>query len=138
MASPANPGQFPISQRDAFLIPSGPNLTEDQFHLFTVLTDPGKSDTVLLVNATTCYADVPDDPSCYLEVGDHNFIRRRSYILYEKSRKVSVVKLRQLIAARTIIFRPPPISQAVFARIVAGVAGSRMSPEHIAFFEQYK
>lgn len=31
MASPANPAQFPISQRDAFLIPSGPNLAEDHF-----------------------------------------------------------------------------------------------------------
>lgn len=59
-------------------------------------------------------------------------------MLYEKSRRARVVKLRQLIAARTIIFRPPPISQTVFARIIAGVAGSRMSPEHIAFFEQYK
>lgn len=135
----ANPAQFPVSQRDAFLIPSGPNCSnEDQFHLFVVLTDTNKSNSILLVNATTCHPNVPDDPSCYLEVGDHNFIRQKSYILYEKSRKLSLLKLRQLIAARTIIFRPPPIAQEVFERIMAGVQGGRMSPEHLAFFTLHR
>ncbi|MBC3885650.1 hypothetical protein [Undibacterium griseum] len=138
MANPANPAQFPIAQRDAFLIPSGPNLTEDQFHLFVVLTDPGKSNEVLMVNATTCYPNIPDDPSCYLEAGDHNFIQHRSYVLYEKSRKLSITKLRQLIAAKTIIFRPPPVNHAVFTRIGAAVPGSRMSPDHIDFFNRYR
>lgn len=134
----ANSAHFPIARRDAFLIPTGPDLSEDQFHFFVVLTDPAKHDSVLLVNATTLHPNVPYDPACILEVGDHAFIRRRSYILYSKARKISLQRLRQLIAAKTILYRPPPISPVVFERIAAGVSGGQMSPEYLDFYQLYK
>ncbi|MBJ7312090.1 hypothetical protein ACFOLJ_04070 [Rugamonas sp. CCM 8940] len=113
-------------------------MSEEQFHFFVVLTDPAKHDSILLVNATTIYPNVPYDPACILEVGDHSFIRRRSYILYSKARKISLQRLRQLIAAKTILFRPPPISPIVFERIAAGVSGGQMSPEYLDFYQLYK
>ena len=138
MTIPANGAQFPVSQRDAFLIPSHPGIDEDEYHLFTVLTDPAKDNSVLLVNASTVYTGVVHDTTCYLNVGDHPFIRHLSYIFYAKSRIVTLQKLRTLVAARTIIYRPPPISVPVFERIIAGVGGPQMDPEHLRFYNSFK
>lgn len=138
MANPAQPAQFPITQRDAFLVPSGPGAAQGECHFFVVLTDPAKSDTVLLVNATTYRQNAPHDASCFLDVGDHPFIRHKSYIVYSKPHKATVQKLRTMIASGTITLRPPPVSQAVFARIEAGASSCQMKPEDNAFYLQYR
>ncbi|SFL76313.1 hypothetical protein SAMN02982985_01416 [Rugamonas rubra] len=91
-----------------------------------------------MVNATSCHPGVPHDPTCLLQVGDHPFIRHTSYILYAKARIVSQKRLQTLIAAQTVIPRPPKISQAVFERIVAGLGGAHANPEHLAFYNANK
>ncbi len=138
MTSPQSGALFPVAQRDAFLIPSQPGIEEDEYHLFTVLTDPTRSDSVLLVNASTVYPSVVHDTTCYLNVGDHPFIRHLSYIFYAKSRIVTLQKMRTLVASRTIIYRPPPISVPVFERIIAGVGGPQMDPEHRVFYNTFR
>lgn len=133
MAPPVN-AQFPIAQRDAFLIPSGPN---DENHLFFVLTDPAKHDTLLLVNATTCHPGAPHDSSCYMNVGDHPFFRHQSYIFYEGARAITQQRLRTLIATGDVIHRPPPLDQATFARLLAGVSSDDMDPKKRNFANAY-
>lgn len=138
MANPAQPAQFPIAQRDAFLIPSGPGAAQDQCHFFVVLTDPAKNDSVLLVNATTYRGNLPHDASCFLDVGDHPFIRHKSYILYSKPHRATLQRLRTLIASGAVTLRPPPVSHAVFARIEAGTSSNQMTPDDLDFYQRFK
>ena len=125
---------FPVQQLDAFLIPSGPG-----YHLLLVLTDPAKNDRILLVNASTVYANVTHDSSCYLHIGDHPFVSQQSYVVYAKARIVLKSKFCSLIASSQIIHRPPPISQAVFNKIDIGFQTSPSAdPEFLLFFNTYK
>lgn len=126
---------YPVAQRDCFRIPSGPN---DQEHLFVVLTDPAKHAGILLVNATSCYPGVPDDPSCYLYVGDHPFIRHQSYVLYSKARYILKARLSIEIASKNFIPHSPQMPPTVFARVIAGIASPHMTPNERAFAMRYK
>lgn len=125
--------QFPISQRDAFLVPSGSGN-----HLFFVLTDPSKHSSVLMVNATTLHTNAPFDGSCLLGVGDHSFFQHDSYIRYLSARIVPQQNLRTQIAAKNVIYRPPPISSALFNRIATGTNSQLMEPAKKAFFDAYR
>lgn len=126
---------YPVAQRDCFRIPSGPG---NQQHLFVVLTDPAKHDGVLLVNATSCHPGVPDDPSCYLHVGDHPFIRHQSYVLYSKARYILKARLSIEIASQNFIPHSPQINPIVFARVLAGIVSPNMDPNKRAFAMKFK
>jgi hypothetical protein len=129
------PAQFPISQRDAFLVPSG---AAGQNHIFFVLTDPSKHDSILMVNATTLRPGAPHDSSCLVGVGDHPFFQQQSYILYAEARIVTQQNLRTQIAAKNVIFRPPPLGPAVFNRLVLGTASPHLAPTKKAFFDAHQ
>jgi hypothetical protein len=133
-----NSTRFPVAQRDGFLIPSGPDLSLDEYHFFIVISDPAKHEDVLMVNMSTVHEGVQHDATCYLLVGYHPFIRHTSYIVYAKTRIIPITRLQSLIAARTIIFRPPPVSAAVYAKIAEGVGSAQMMPAHTDFFNRYK
>lgn len=124
---------FPLAQRDAFLVPSGPGN-----HIFFLMTDPAKNDEILLLNVTTVRAGVVHDPSCYLNVGDHDFITHQSYVSYARARRILKSSFRSKIAAQEIIFRPPPLSAAAFAMIAAGTSSKQMTPEMKIFFDTYR
>lgn len=131
MATALNGAVFPLAPKDAFLISSGPF---NGNHLFVILTDPAKNAAVLMVNATTCRNVLHDDSSCLLNVGDHPFINHPSFVLYSKARIVPQQKLRTGIIAREVFHQPPPVSDAVFAMIVAGLNSIHLDPIKMAFF----
>jgi len=124
---------FPLAQNDAFLVPSGTGN-----HIFFLMTDPAKNDEILLLNITTVRAGMPHDSSCYLDVGDHNFITHQSYVSYAHARRVLKSSFRSKIAAKEVVFRPPPLSAATFAMIAAGTASKQMTPEMKNFFDTYR
>jgi len=71
------------------LMPSGPADDPGRNHLFVVLTPPHSSDdvlSVLTVSLSTWHDDRPCDDSCVLDVGDHPFVRHRSFIRYNRAR----------------------------------------------------
>lgn len=139
MSSAHNGATFPVSQRDAFLMPSGPNpQVDDDYHLFVVLTDPGKHSDVLMANASTVHAGVSHDTTCLLQVGDHPFIKQTSYIVYARTRIFPVARLRTLVAAQTIIYRPPPVTPHVLSKICAGIGCVNIDPAHTTFYNNYK
>ena len=137
MLKPFTP--FPVQQRDAFLVPSGPASDPNSFHLFLVLTDPAKSDKILLANASTVYPKVAHDTSCYLQIGDHPFVINQSYIVYAKARIISKAKFCSMIASSQVIHKPPPISIAVLSKIDVGFQTSPFAdPDSRLFFNSFK
>lgn len=77
------------SEGSTLLIPSGP-----KHHLFIVLTKPCRLGRVSMVNITSVIPGTTYDQTCVLQPGEHNFIRRLSYVYYRKARVESVATLR--------------------------------------------
>ncbi len=77
-------------RRATLLIPSGPAHDPDRKHLFIVLTDPAQvleytEKYSLLVGVASVQTDLPHDPTCLLDAGDHEFIRHKSYVHYARA-----------------------------------------------------
>lgn len=117
-------------RRAALLVPSGPIQDPDRKHLHIVLTDriaieaDGPADFVIMVSVCSLVQDVPHDPACVLNVGDHEFIRHPSYVYYRMMTAVSVEELERQVAAGMIDVRAPA-SEDLFNLVVAGLFMSR-------------
>ena len=77
-------------RRATLLVPSGPENDPDRKHLFILLTDPADAEAgvkaVLMVSLSSIKAGLPHDPACLLYPGDHPFVKRNSFVVYQKAR----------------------------------------------------
>jgi len=94
-------------------------------HLHIVIS-PVINGKVLLVNVTSKKFD--SDDTCVLSVGDHNFIRHDSVIVYADAIAADISLMEKAILDQT--FKPqPPVSDAVLKRIQEGTVKSDAFPE---------
>ncbi len=92
-------------------------------HLWMVLSDPAlNANQVLIVSLTTWGKD--DDPACVLNVGDHPFVRQKSFIKYTHAKVVTDQQLEEF-RARGQIQVQAPLSADVLKRVRDGAAESR-------------
>jgi hypothetical protein len=124
-------------KRATLLIPSGPSGDVNRRHLFTLLTDPYPDGTdkssVLLVSIATVRPNVPHDPSCILYPGDHEFVKRNSYVVYQKARLEEANKLLRGVNNGELVAHVP-MDGAVFARVCKGLEESRLTPAKFLVF----
>lgn len=118
-------------KRATLLIPSGPSGDVDRRHLFILLTDPYPDETgksaVLLVSISTVRPNVPHDPTCILYSGDHDFVKRDSYVVYQRTRLEGADKLLRGVKSGELVAHAP-MDGAVFARVCKGLEESRLTP----------
>jgi len=124
-------------KRATLLIASGPQDDQERKHLFILLTDPRSDEagkkSVLMVSLSTIKPGVPHDPSCILHAGDHPFVKRGSYVVYQKARLEEADKV--LRGVKNGQFVPlAPIDGAIFARICKGLEESRLTPAKLLNF----
>ena len=63
-------------------------------HLWAIISDPKQSNNeIVIVNITTYRNKGYEDTSCIVGTGEHPFIRRKSYVNYNRSRIVDLSKL---------------------------------------------
>ena len=92
-------------------------------HLWMVLSDPAlDADKVLIVSLTTWGKD--DDPACILNIGDHPFVRQKSFIKYSHAKVVSEQQLEEF-RTRGQIHVQASLSASVLKRVRDGAAESR-------------
>ena len=92
-------------------------------HLWMVLSDPAlNANQVLIVSLTTWGKD--DDPACVLNVGDHPFVRQKSFIKYSHAKVVTDQQLEDFLA-RGQIHAQAPLSASVLKRVRDAAAESR-------------
>ena len=92
-------------------------------HLWMVLSNPAlNANQVLIVSLTTWGKD--DDPACVLNVGDHPFVRQKSFIKYSHAKIVSDQQLEEF-RARGQIHVQAQLSLSVLKRARDGAAESR-------------
>jgi hypothetical protein len=118
-----------VARAGTLLIPSGPTGNANLRHLHIVCTEPCSKGQQLLVSVTTWTNSLCDD-ACILDVGDHPFIRHKSWVMYRKARLELADDLDNGVAIGVLVPHQP-VADAVFERIVAGICASRSSPYKI-------
>ncbi len=78
---------------DTFLYPLSP---QNEEHLWIVLTNPDTDDAILIVNVTTAYSNDKDriDTTVSLNAGEHQFLKKASYVYYRGAQVKKVAELR--------------------------------------------
>ena len=115
-------------------MPSGPAHDRDRFHLFIVCTEPvGELLEQLVVGVTSLKDGYPHDPSCYLYVGDHSFISRKSWVFYRAAKIVPGDKLAIGVADGQFLQREI-LDQDVFDRVCHGIITSDETRQRIRTF----
>lgn len=125
-------------KRATLLVPSGPVSEPGRKHLFILLTDPVDDGSgakwVLMVSVSSIKAGVPYDVACILYPGDHPFINRESFVVYQKARIEDAAKVLRGVKEGRLIPQSP-MGLAVFARICKGLEDSRLTvPKVLRFY----
>jgi len=124
-------------KRATLLIPSGTENDKDRKHLFVLLTDPQDDDAgnkcVLLVSLSTVKPNLPHDKTCILYQGDHPFIKRESYVVYQMARIEEVAKILRGVKSGQLVAQAP-MDGAIFARVCKGFEESRLTPPKLLDF----
>lgn len=112
---------------DTLLIPSGPSHDPDRKHLHGILTEKCGDDLHLVVCVESIIPDAYHDPTCVLQIGEHKFITKPSWVNYQRTQCIKAVRLTKLVDGW--LYTPKePLTQALLDRICAGVLQSRMTP----------
>lgn len=110
---------FSPARKDTVLIPSGPT---DHLHFVCcdlVFYPKQAKECVLLVNISTIKQDIDYDLTCIVEVGDHPFVTRPSYIYYRKADIFGADSLSRNVAEGAFQVHQP-CSDELFTRILNG------------------
>lgn len=124
-------------RKGTILIPTGPC---DHLHFVCndpVLYPPLAKECVLAVNISSVDPNLPCDPTCLVEAGEHRFVKHQSYVYYRKA---------DIYGANTIALRVADgtfkthhdCSDDLFERILAGFGVSpEVRPKIKTFYQKY-
>jgi hypothetical protein len=99
---------------------------------------PNKAkECVLLVNISSVKNNIPIDGTCLLNIGDHPFITKPSFVYYKKAEIFSVTGINQQIAEGNYMVQED-CDDEVFSRILNGFAVSDDVKRNVfKFYEKY-
>ena len=83
-------------------------------HLWTIISDPSQSPTVLIVNFTS-WDDWPQE-ACIVEAGEHPFIKHKSYINYDDA-QLPPLQMLQRAYDEHLITEKEPLTDELLQRI---------------------
>lgn len=125
--------EFQPYRKGTVLAPSGPTN-----HLHVVCNDPvyypiNDCYCILVVNISSIKPSVPHDPACTLQVGDHEFIKHPSYVVYAEAVIWRVDNVAKKHKSGEIVPHKD-MSEATFARILAGFdVSEQVSSKNLKF-----
>ncbi len=110
-------------RKGTMLVPSGPT-----DHLFIVCNDTCELGLNLLVNISSVFERC--DKTCILDVGDHPFVKRPSFVFYARAGIYRATALRHGFESGKI--RPKDdLSEQVFIRVANGITVSPDTPQNV-------
>ncbi|MCK5425453.1 MAG: hypothetical protein KAI89_08775 [Emcibacter sp.] len=119
-------------RKGTLLIPSGTGFDTDKKHLFVICNDTCTDGMNLIVPLVTWKNSYSDD-TCVLNVGDHPFIKHRSYIQYRFTRLVTAEDL--MVGINNNAFtRHSDFMEFYFLKIKNGIVRSKQTPRQ---FKKY-
>lgn len=93
-------------------------------HLRYVISDPDPDEYVMVVNMSTYHGLPSEDKTCLLYPGDHEEVKRESYIVYTRAEAMDRYKIMGMAAKGLIVYKNR-ISPAVLQKLQDG---ARKSP----------
>jgi hypothetical protein len=117
---------------DSFLVPSGASGN----HLFVIILGPtpmqerGPQPQVVLVNFSTIRDNVPFDDACPVDVGEHPFITRKSFVQYRYARIDAAEHVRSMVASGAWPHQAT-CTPELLIKIIAGARRSNRIPNEI-------
>jgi hypothetical protein len=103
-------------------------------HLFFVISNPLNHDTgFVVVNITTNHIRAGEE--CFLDVGDHPWIQKKSFLSFRDSMLIDAKKaapIQGLIG--TLVTMHPPLTAIVLKKIVDSAKISRSIPQTLKAF----
>jgi len=99
-------------------------------HLWFVISYPFNSpEQIVIVNLTSWRLKAVglNDSGCILEVGDHEFVRHKSYINYSQTKPPYVKDLHTAIDNGLLILNEP-CKDELFIKILDGASNSKFTP----------
>lgn len=113
--------------QNTLLIPSGTYESPDKKHLFIIMTKACAESQHLLLSVSSIKDGIWHDPTCELEVGCHEFIKRPSFVFYAKAERARTDGLIACVKGWTYTPRAR-LDDDVFARVCDGVSASLHTP----------
>ncbi|WP_432284133.1 hypothetical protein SLT36_20295 [Aminobacter sp. BA135] len=124
---------YAVAKKAALLMPSGP--LEDGQHLYVIMTNPCDQGKSLLVSISSIKDGRFHDPACIIEVGEHPFVTKRSFVEYRLSRIIRCDHIAKCVAGW--VFTPKAgVSDELFAKIEAGIEASDFTPKLVTTYHQ--
>lgn len=118
-----------IYRAGTLLIPSGPSHDPDRKHLHVVCNDTDADGRNLIVPIATWVNDLCDS-TCILQPHDHDFVNRKSWVVYRNCSIVEANGLERGIAEK-IVARHADMNAAAFLRVRNGVCRSTFTARKI-------
>ena len=113
---------MPIRPRQTFLMKSGPSHDPERLHLHFVCLDVDDDGNTLIVPMSS-YEGNYSDSTCILDIGDHEFIKHKSFVLYLEAQIRNADELQEDIDAGMLIPQKD-MSEYIFLKIRNGVVRS--------------
>ena len=113
--------------RDTLLIPSGPANDPDRMHLHGVLTEKCENSCHFVVCIESIIDGAYHDDTCEVEPGEHEFIKKKSYVNYRRAQVCKADRLKKMVDGW--VYRPKePLSQQLWERMCQGIEKSKFTP----------
>jgi hypothetical protein len=123
-----------------FLAKTGSPSDSSKEHLYVVLTEPvdtsKRKDCIVWVSLSSVKEKRYHDKTCILEVGDHSFITKRTWVKYQQSAIITVDEIRRNFN-KGILLENDPLKEQVLSRIVEGLSVSDDTPMRVAEFYRF-
>lgn len=116
-------------KKGTLLIPSGPSHDSERKHLHVICTDCDNEGKQLIVSVSS-KTNSPCDETCLLQIHEHEFLDRVSYVFYRKAKIVSQSSLVNGVEQNIFIPRDDMNGQT-FLRIKSGICRSPQTPNKI-------
>jgi len=127
-----------LQKGDCFLIETNRDETGAiHYHLFVMLLDPRTDKKETIIVNLDKLTSPRQDQTTVLNTGDHEFIKRPTYVNYRMARIISEKDLLELVNSGIAIKRTP-MENGVLQRIREGVLKSPFTPGGVCeFYEDY-
>jgi hypothetical protein len=100
------------------------------FHLFIVALEPEEfTKNTIIIPVDTLHSN-KQDQTTILNCGEHEFIKSRSFLNYNRSKIKSITDIERMIEKGTAKIRPP-IDPKILDKIVNGIKKSDHTPSEV-------
>ena len=104
-------------------------------HLFIILNDPCEEGLCLLVMISSIKPKRFHDKACVLKQGDHEFIKKDSFVVYRIAEPASASHIGNMVEKKFYMCKAD-VSEAVYKRVVDGLfASDETRPSVIRYAE---